>query len=125
MTRRKLDNLLLILNNGTTNAMIEKTIAETTDETIAGMIAETITEMIGGLETIEAQIIGRIAGPFAHDPHPEDRRKSSNQGPHSLPRWKPPIPYIIASLETSRSLAQGHMGKCSKRYTFTPRTKWP
>jgi hypothetical protein len=102
MTRRKLDNLLLIPNNGTTNATIEETIAGTTDEMIAGMTAETITETIGDLETIGAQIIGRIVGPFAHDPHLEDRRKSSNQDPHSLQRWKPPIPYIIASLETSR-----------------------
>lgn len=102
MTRRKLDNLLLIPNNGTTNATIEETIAGTTDEMIAGMTAETITETIGDLETIGAQIIGRIVGLFAHDPHLEDRRKSSNQDLHSLQRWKPPIPYIIASLETSR-----------------------
>ena len=125
MTRRKLDNLLPIPNNGTTNATIEETIAGTTDEMIAGMIAETITETIGDLETIEAQIIGRIVDPFARDPHPEDRRKSSNPDPHSLQRWKPPIPYIIASRETSRLSVQAHMGRYSKRYTFTLRTRWP
>lgn len=124
MTRRKLDNLRLIPNNGTTNAMIEETIAGTTDEMIVGMTAGTITETIGDLETIEAPIIGTIVGPFAHDPPLEDRRKSSNQDPHSLQRWKPPIPYIIASLETSQLSAQAHMGKYSKRYTFTLKTRW-